>query len=294
MKNIHRYPVTFSLFLVFTLLLASCKKENSASSPGTRQVKIFLTDGPARFDAVNIDIMRVEVWTLPDCCRDKRSDDRGDEHEDDHDEDSSEQRSGCGKWDTLSIRPGVYNLLNLSNGTDTLLATGYTPAGAIRKVRITLGDHNTVVADSVSYPLYLHSNHHQIIIKPKDDEFENQGRNNLQLWLDFDAGHSIIKEQDNHFYLRPSIHLFTPGSTAAIEGRVQPAQANAIVSTISNGDTLVAMPRLDGYFKIRGIRSATANLFVNATANGYADTTLNSIQLHPGKETNIGTVTLHQ
>jgi hypothetical protein len=175
-----------------------------------------------------------------------------------------------------------------------LLASGYTPSGAIKMVRITLGDNNSVVADSVHYPLSLYKNKKQVIIKAKGEDVDQINPGNLQLWLDFDAGRSIIKEYNNRFVLRPMINMFTPKRSASIEGRVLPSNADVIVSAIANGDTLVTFPRNDGYFKIRGIKSATADIFFNATANGYQDTTINAKDLHPGKENNIGIINLRK
>lgn len=298
MKNILKHPAVLVLLLTSALTYVSCQKEVSSSAPGKQQVKIFLTDGPVNFDAVYVDIQRIEVWTLPDSCQNRWStnDDRDDDHDgnDDHDDDHGDN-SSCGKWDTLSIRTGVYNLLGLSNGADTLLASGLIPSGTIKKIRLTLGSSNSVVIDSVSYPLTLHNNKSQVVIKTKgDDDVDRINASNLQLWMDFDAGRSIVKVDGNRFVLKPRINLFTPRHTASIEGKVLPSASNAVVSAIANGDTLIAIPKQDGYFKIRGVRSATADLFINATANGYRDTTLKAVPLQPGKETNVGTIRLHQ
>ena len=62
----------------------------------------MLTDGPSQiFDSIFIDIKRISV---------KVKDSTGAEH-----------------WDTLSIVPGVYNILRFRNGLDTLIATGNIP-----------------------------------------------------------------------------------------------------------------------------------------------------------------------
>jgi len=290
MKHTVKPIIGFCLLLSFSLLYSSCQKESSEKLPdGKQQVKIFLTDGPVDFDAVFVDIQRVEVWTAPDSCKGRWND-----NDDDDRGNSGRGNSSCGKWDTLNIRPGVYSLLSLSNGTDTLLASGFTPSGAIKKIRVILGDNNSVLIDSVSYPLSLHRNTNEIIIKVKDDDVDQLNNNNLQLWLDFDAGRSIVKIDHNRFVLKPVIHLFTPRRTAGIEGRVLPSRANIVVSAVANNDTLVAFPRSDGYFKIRGIKVTSADVYFNATANGYMDTTIRSVQLRPGKETNIGTIQLRQ
>lgn len=302
MKNTLRLSWPFLVLFASSVLYVSCKKEASAGSDGQQQVRVFLTDDPAAFEAVNVDIRTVEVWTVPDSC--KNRDDDHDDHgghsgSDDHgdhsgSDDHGDHDNSCGGWDTLEIRSGVYNLLTLSNGTDTLLASGFTATGTIKKIRITLGDNNSVVFDGVSYPLTVVNGHHQIVIQSKGDDVDILSGGRRQLWLDFDAGRSIIRLRHNQFVLQPRINMFTPARTAGIEGRVQPAEAGAIVSAIAGTDTLTAFPKKDGSFRIRGISAASADLFINATKGGYADTTLHAVSLHAGKETNVGTIGLHK
>jgi hypothetical protein len=187
----------------------------------------------------------------------------------------------------------VYNLLNLSNGTDTLLANGLTLDGRINKIKLVLGTNNSVVIDSVSYPLSLWNNSKTVTIKVRGADVDELTPTDLQLWLDFDAGGSIVKVSRNKFVLKPKIKLFVPDKTAGISGKVLPKEAKAVVAAISNGDTLIAIPyHHNGYFKIRGMTSATADIFINATAGGYKDTTITGVSLQPGKTTDIGTIQL--
>lgn len=289
--------IIISVLFIYT----SCRKETGSSVPqGQQRVQIRLSDDPVNFDKVLIDIQRVEVQVIPDSCRGRHDDDNDHDGTDDHhndgddDHDDGDQDSRCSVWDTLDIRPGVYDLLNLSNGVDTILANGFTIAGKIVKLRLTLGDNNSVVVDSVSYPLALWNNRHQVTISVKGDDVDQITPANLQLWLDFDAGRSIVRVDNNHFVLRPHLKIFVPAHTASIGGRVLPESARAIVSAISNGDTLIAIPgHDDGKFKIRGLTGTTADLFINATANGYRDTTITGIHLTAGRETDLGTIQLH-
>jgi hypothetical protein len=101
--------------------------------------------------------------------------------------------------------------------------------------------------------------------------------------------------RQNQFVLRPFLRIFIPDHTATIRGVVLPGEAEPVVAAIFNGDTLVAIPdHDDGRFKIRGITSTAADVFINATANGYQDTTITGLQLMIGRETDIGTIHLHQ
>lgn len=290
MKTLRLSGLAMGLLLLTLLITFSCQKEKNVDTnpvpEGQQRVRIRLSDNPVNYDAVYVDIQQVIVQVIPDSCRDR---DRN--NNDCYDDD--EYR--CSAWDTLDIRAGVYNLLDLSNGADTLLANGLTLEGRINKIKLVLGDNNSVVIDSVSYPLDLWGNNHSVTIQVKGQDIEEITPGDLQLWLDFDAGGSIVKVSNNHFVLKPRIKIFVPAQTSAIEGRVQPDRAKAVVSAISNGDTLVAIPNHhNGKFKIRGLRGTVANVFINATANGYRDTTLSTVSLDRGRTTNIGTVVLRQ
>ena len=266
---------------------------NSTSIPqGQQRISIRLSDNPVNFDAVNVDIQSVAVQVIPDSCLGHHHDDNDDDGCDDRDHDRD---ALCTVWDTLDINPGVYNLLDLANGADTILANGFTVQGKITKIRLTLGDQNSVVIDSVSYPLTLWNNDPHVTIKVKGEDVDMISQNDLQFWLDFDAGRSIVRIRDNNFVLKPFLRVWLPAHTASISGHVLPDSAASVVAAIFNGDTLVAIPKhYDGFFKIRGITATSADVFINATANGYQDTTITGVQLDVGKTTDIGTVQLHQ
>jgi len=288
MRSIHRICLVLGIVLIPILILISCKKEKSSDTipDGQQRVRIRLSDNPVPYQAVYVDIQQVLVQVIPDSCRGRGDHNGNDCYDDD------EYR--CSVWDTLDIRPGVYNLLDLSNGADTLLASGLTLNGRINKIRLVLGNSNSVMIDSVSYPLTLWNNDHSITIQVKGHDIIEITPNDLQLWLDFDAGGSIVRVSNNHFVLKPRLRIWVPAQTSSIKGKVLPGSAHAIVSAIANGDTLIAIPGHDGRFKIRGLMGTSADVFINATANNYRDTTITNITLQRGAETDIGTVQLHQ
>jgi hypothetical protein len=299
-----RLPVAIPAIGFVSLLLTlfvtfSCQKEKGATQnipEGQQRVRIRLSDNPVSFDAVNVDIQRVEVFVVPDSCLKSGNDDDGDDRSchHDHDGDRDRDHNDCGAWDTLDIKTGVYNLLDLSNGADTLLASGFTIAGKIKKIRLTLGTQNSVVIDSVSYPLSSWNDFNRVTINVRGEDIDQINPSDLQLWLDFDAGRSIVKVRNNHFVLKPFLRIWLPAQTAGIKGKILPSEAGAVVSAISDGDTLVAIPHDNGWFKIRGLRGSTADIFINASANGYQDTTLTAVSLVKGQETDIGTIELHK
>lgn len=292
--------------------MVSCKKEGSSESiaPGKNKLSVFITDNPVNFQHVFIDIQAVEV-KVDTCSKTSNTeiedddddhgsgdDHGGDDHSgsghddnDDHGGGNNSSDDTCEVWQTISVTPGVYDLLQFRNGVDTLLAQGLLPKGKIKAIRLTLGTRNSVVIDSVTYPLMLQKN--KVVIKI--DHAIEVGNSNFQLNLDFDLGRSVIEISGNRFQLNPCIKSFDENKSGRIEGRVAPKDAKAVVTAFGDKDTLVAIPdNEDGEFKIRGIRSTKVNLVIDATANGYKDTTIQNINVAAGREVKLGTVTLHK
>src|SRR3979411_2967572 len=95
MKTVKLVVVLLIALAGGSFIFLSCNK-NTSSAPSHLQV--MLTDGPANYDAVYIDVQKVEVNV------------------------SSDSGASSG-WQTINLlRPGVYNLLKFSNGIDTVLA----------------------------------------------------------------------------------------------------------------------------------------------------------------------------
>ena len=176
---------------------------------------------------------------------------------------------------------------------DTLLGSGLVTDGTIRKIVITLGTNNSIVKDSVSYPLNLFNNQTTITIRLFGNEWDNFASGHYRLWLDFDCGRSIVRLRDGAFYLSPVIKAFIIKESGAVKGIVKPNDAYPIISVYNATDTAYAFPWRDGQFKVRGLDSGTYSVFVNA-GNGYKDTTISNVSVTIGKETDLGTITLHK
>src|SRR5215203_103241 len=128
-----KFNVITALLIVTSIAFFACSKENSES--GNASFKVLLTDNPALYDSVNIDIREVRIS---------------------FNDDTSGTNPG---WMTMNTNAGVYNLLALQNGVDTLLATtnAPTPSNTLKQIRLVLGPDNTVVVAGVEYPLTVPS-----------------------------------------------------------------------------------------------------------------------------------------
>lgn len=166
---------------VFTAIVVfiSCSKDNSENA-GTSNLQVRLTDGPTYLAEVNVDIKEVRV---------KFSDD-------------SSSTSG---WVTMNTNAGVYDLLKLQNGVDTLLATAPLPKDVVKEIRFILGTNNSIKDTfGVVYPLTIPSGS-ESGLKIKVSKKLNADLETLI--IDFDAALSIFQTGTGDYKLKPVLKI---------------------------------------------------------------------------------------
>jgi hypothetical protein len=292
MKNLNGRIIWLGLIIVTaSLLVVACSKSASYGTPppGQKSLSVYLTDDPSPFTAVFLDIKTVEVKIDENLQHDSHFADN--DKDDDNDLKDHDQ---YGKWDTLAIRPGVYDIMKFRNGLDTVLAKGNIPVGRIGKVRITLGTNNSVVVSNVSYPLLLAPGKKKYVyVKIEENDLDETPAGQVGLWIDIDLAESI-QEDNGSFYLKPTIKAFGMEKFGRIEGSVFPKDAHARVKAYSGNDAATAIPDDGaGNFKIRGLKEGSYSVLFKGY-NGYKDTTVTNIQVQSGKETHISAITLHK
>jgi hypothetical protein len=161
---------------IAAVLLIACQKEDKNGGDGNITLKVMLTDAPIDADSVNVDIRQVRV--------NYRHDSTG--------------------WVDLNTNAGIYNLLGLQNGVDTLLANGAIPSNSVQEIRLVLGTANTIVVNGVSYPLTI----------PSGSESGLKLKINKQLsgpidslLIDFDAALSIHQAGNGNYKLKPVLRI---------------------------------------------------------------------------------------
>lgn len=273
MKNKKSFLFLSLFILTIAVAIVSCKKDVSTETsttlapvpPGKSELKIMLTDDPSViFDSIFIDIQRVEVKV--------------------------EDSTGAERWDTLAIRAGVYNILRFRNGLDTLLATGYIPNGEVEKIRITLGNRNSVVLNGVTIPLV---NIDKVITIDVHGDVDHLDPRHLRIWLDFD-GHGSIRFHNGRLELKLHIGHFCRSKSGELEGEIKPSAAlPAMVAVVDGTDTLRAIPDREGEFKIRGIKTSTVKVIITPS-NGYKDSVINNVTIRRNDDTDLGKIVLHR
>lgn len=285
MKTKNNYlllAATSLLLLGFT----SCSKDDSNSG---QKLDIYLTDGPGDFDAVFIDITAVEIKV--DTSAAHRHDDRFGDN-DGHGDDHLQRRDGFGVWQTVNFTPGIYDVLQLRNGIDSLIAST-TVNGTVRKIRFTLGANNSVVVGGVTYPLTLVNTTNNFLYVNLNDRHRGRGNGgSMAVWVDFDLGRSIVYA-NGVYYLKPVLRPFCNTNFGEVEGRVLPLAARATVKVYNNTDTAVAIPNPDGRFKVRGLTPGNYSVLIDGTSP-YIDTTLTNVNVVAGRDTRLGEITLRQ
>jgi len=285
--------LAFTGILFLLLAFSACQKTITEELPGgdpnsqTASVNIYLTDDPSLvFEEVNIDILKLEI---------KVEDSAEMRHENEHEgqsDDDDQKGHVSGGWMPLEIHPGVYNILKFRNGLDTLFASASFPTDhSVRKVRLTLGSNNSVVLNGSILPISLKGNDNIVVIKLAELEISSTGNSVTNFWLDFDAGRSI-RQHGDELELKPQVKAFRKEKTGSIEGRVLPAAANALVYAINGTDTASAKPEREGEFRIVGLKAGTYRLFIDATANGYIDRTIENVVVENKEDSKTGTITL--
>ncbi len=276
---------------ILSAVIVGCQKDLSStfSSTDSQTVSMYLTDGPGLYEKVNLDIQSVLV--LVDTSANTR---RHDSCDWDRIGRFGPRPDSALVWKNLNISAGIYNILALSNGVDTLLAQASIPKGNVRLIRINLGTNNTVVKDSVSYPLIIPAGtNNYILVQMKGGEWENFETNHFRLWLDFDVAHSIVQINSTTFYLRPVINFFIVKNTGSVSGKLKPLDAKALVTVYSSSDTAFAIPTPSGNYKIRGLKDGTYSALFHSY-NGYKDTTITNIKISNASNVNVPDITLHK
>ena|SRR5689334_6444874 len=152
------------------LFFMACKKESTGTT-----LKVKLTDAPAAYDQVNVDIREVKIRM---------------------DDDST-------GWISLTTSAGIYNLLDFQNGVDTLIAQAQVTGSVIKEVRLVLGTQNSITIGSDTIPLTIPSGS-ESGLKIKMNKPIKEGVDYLS--LDFDAALSVSEELSG-YKLRPVIKI---------------------------------------------------------------------------------------
>ncbi len=244
-------------FLLLSIFWLACSEDNQ-----TAKLEVRLTDAPGDYEEVNIDIQSVEI-------------------------NSSDGNSG---WTTLDVESGVYNILELTNGLDTLLATAELPAGRISQIRLILGNENSVKVNGETKPLSTPSAQ-QSGLKLNLNATLTEGIT-YTITLDFDAARSIVVKGNGTYSLKPVIRAIETSTSGAIKGTVTPLEAAPAVFAILGTDTVATAYTDDaGKFILRSLPAGSYTVSFDPKT-GYIPQQKESVSVTLGNVTDLGSVTI--
>ena len=295
MKTVTKWLAAASGTLALFIFFACNKSNSSGSNPnipkGQSQVSVYMMDDPIQFAKVLIDIRQITVEI--DTASKQNDPDNDDQWDDNYCGPHRDKSNSSVIWDTLSITPGIYNLLALRNGTDTLLASSLVSTGKILKIQITLGSDNKIYTDSTtSYPLEVFGRNPYFTINVSRTDVASVTNNEFKLWLDFNLSRSVIF-WNGEFLLEPYFTVFNDNVMAKVQGVVRPNGAGTLVTAYNATDTLYAVPFWNGSYQFRNVPAGTYSLSFKGTT-GYQDTTISNITVDSMRVVKVPTITLHK
>jgi hypothetical protein len=256
LKKTHTMRKTIGLLALSTVLF-SC-----SSDDGTSRLEIRLTDAPGDYEQVNIDIQGIEI----------------------HSNDGN-VTSG---WKSLGVQQGVYDLHQLTNGLDTLIASAELPTGRISQLRLILGDNNSIEIDGQQFDLATPSAQQSgLKLNVHADLVEGV---TYRMLLDFDAARSIVHTGSNSYLLKPVIRTVTEATSGGIKGEVSPPESMPAVFAISGVDTVsTTYADESGKFLLRGVPAGTYTVSFDAK-DGFTDFQKEGVNVTVGSVTDLGVI----
>jgi len=255
MKHLHY--ITLALITSFLVTGCSEDEENSNSN-----LKVRLTDSPAEYEAVNIDIQEVQIHY-------------------------SDAANDTAEWKTLDFAGGVFNLLEFSNGLDTLLVNEQIPSGTLSQIRLVLGDNNTLIIDGETKDLFVPSGS-ESGLKLNLGAQLTEGIT-YTVWIDFDASRSVVVRGNEQYNLKPVIRAYMEAQDGGIKGIVRPVESSPVVYAIFGTDTFGTNCNDEGKFMILGLQEGTYKInFIPIV--GFSEKIIEDIVVTQGNVTDMDTV----
>jgi len=245
--------------MAFALALSGCSSGSAPSGAGGPMgtVTVRLTDAPANFQHVYLDIAQVSI----------------------HAADSTMVPAGAGEdggWIVVPI---------------TTIGTGLVPAGTYDQIRLKLGPDNTIVADSVAYPLKVPSgmaSGYKLM-----GQFTVPPDVGVDVGIDFDAQRSIHQTGSGQWMLKPVARTFLIPLSGAIAGRVVPDSVVTTVYAIQAPDT-VATTTTDatGHFVLPLLPPGVYSVHFAPQSPSFQSLAIEAVAVTAGLVTDMGVITL--
>jgi hypothetical protein len=264
-----RIILSAAAFVMLSLLFISCDSDDSMVK-GQSKLEVRLTDDPADYDAVYIDIRDVQINVTTD---------------------------STGGWQSLQgVNKGIYNLLDLVNDKDTLLALADIPSGRLQQMRLILGPENSVVVDGEEFELKTPSAQ-QSGLKLNIHQDVEAGVL-YTILLDFDVAKSVHQTGNKKFMLKPVIRTVLNAAgfqTGDVRGFVVPDSVLTSVMAIQGLDTVAGtFTDSTGGYMIKGLNPGSYDLHYVPGDTAWKKSLKAGVIVNPRQVTVVDTVFLQK
>ncbi len=253
--------VTAIAFLAIAISSCSDKDEKA-------RLSITLTDSPGDYEAVNVEVIGVEILI-----------------------NSDDESNG---WTLLDVEDSIFNLIALTNGVEATLSDVDIEPGRLSQLRLLLGDQNSVVIDGDTIALSTPSAQ-QSGLKIQINEDLVAGVT-YSIKLDFDAAQSVVKAGNSGKYnLKPVIKTIIEATSGAIRGTVTPDSLSVAIYAIQGSDTIGASyaPADEASYLIEGLPEGNYDLtFDPGEESGFISTTVGGIDVSTGEVKEVDPIEL--
>ncbi len=249
-------------------LLADCSKgplDQGKNMWG--RIRVYLTDAPANFEAVNVTISEVSVhFSVTD------------------------QEEG--QWVVIMDEPRIYDLLELTGGSEVLLGEKELKPGLYTQIRLKV-ESAEVVVDGNSHSLDVPSGAKTGIKLVR--EFRIEEDKLYEVLLDFDAERSVVETGSGKYLLKPTIRTIPLVISGTVSGKVLPLDAEAFISIYTADNDTVGTASADpsnGAFLVNAIPEGTYLVGINSKSGKYKDEELSGVEVIAQQNKDIGALTL--
>ncbi|MEH0153553.1 DUF4382 domain-containing protein [Limibacter armeniacum] len=248
--------------------LASCDGDNAE---GNARLVVRLTDAPADYDKVMIDVQGVSYNVSND----------------------TEGENGWALMNNSAI--GVVDMLELTGGIDTLLADQELAPGYISQIRLHLGEKNTLVMGEEEVALSTPSAQQSGLKLNLHTELLAGVTYNVL--LDFDVAKSIVASGNEKYSLKPVIRAVAEATSGAVMGTVEPVGAGAVAYIYEEGEdgmpveVASAFTDENGQFLLKGIAPGEYTVSVEVAEGFEMTTEAQAVTVELGAVANVGTFT---
>jgi hypothetical protein len=253
---------TISAFAASTILFSSCSNDESMS-----RIRIVMVDAPADYQEVNVEVEDILIHTETE---------------------AGEAADGWVSVITAESKGKIYNLLDLVNGEEALLADTEFPTGKLSQIRLVLGDDNTLKINDQIIPLSTPSAQQSGLKLQVNQNLQEEFTYNFI--LDFDAAQSVVATgAANKYNLKPVIKCSAEENSGAIEGIVALIGEKAYITAIQGDNIYSTYTDESGGFMLKGVAPGVYQIKVDFPENDI-DEAIEAVEVEIGEITELGAI----